>query len=106
LLDEVERVSDHVALIDRGRVVVTAPLDDLKAAHERLTLRFEQARTAPPELAGALAWEGAGHEWTVLRARDAGEPAAAACGARGVSRGTPSLDEIFVARVGTRRAAQ
>ena len=34
LLDEVERVSDHVALIDRGRIVLSA-LDAIKAAHRR-----------------------------------------------------------------------
>ena len=60
LLDEVERVADHVALIDRGRVVFAGPLDDLKAAHHRLTVRFDEDRPQPPALAGALAWEGDG----------------------------------------------
>src|SRR5262249_33625635 len=37
LLDEVERVSDHVAQIHRGRLVFSAPLDELKEAHRCLT---------------------------------------------------------------------
>src|SRR6516225_3460800 len=38
LLDEVERVSDHVALIHQGQVVLSGPLDEIKDRHQRLTL--------------------------------------------------------------------
>src|SRR5947209_11366249 len=41
LLDEVERVSDHVALIDRGRAIVQGPLEDVRARHRVLTVRFD-----------------------------------------------------------------
>src|SRR5437016_12492330 len=58
LLDEVERVSDSVALLIRGRLAFCGPLDDLKAGHHRLTLQFEEGLARPPALAGALAWEG------------------------------------------------
>ena len=33
LLDEVERVSDHVALMDHGRIVLCEPLETIKASH-------------------------------------------------------------------------
>lgn len=33
LLDEVEQVADHVTMIDRGRVVLSAPLAEIKASH-------------------------------------------------------------------------
>ena len=33
LLDEVERVADHVTMISRGRVVLSAPLGDIREAH-------------------------------------------------------------------------
>jgi ABC-2 type transport system ATP-binding protein len=33
LLDEVERVADCVTMISHGRIVLSAPLDELKAAH-------------------------------------------------------------------------
>ncbi len=111
LLNEVERVSDHVTMIDQGRIVFSAPLDDIKATHRCLTLRFTEARAlppelAPPELAGALSWEGGGSEWTAMCHGQPGElqAAAASFGAELLEKRTPSLDEIFVARVGRGRA--
>ena len=100
LLDEVERVSDYVALLAHGRVVYAGPLDDLKAGHHRLTVQFDGFRPQPPALAGALAWEGEGREWTALCQGGFHELQAAvgAAGGRVVERGVPSLDEIFVAR--------
>src|SRR5437588_760011 len=104
LLHEVERVSDHVTMIDQGKIVFSAPLDDIKETHRCLTLRFPESRPRPPEWAGVLAWEGAGHEWTAVYHGRPGElqAAAAGCGAQVVEKRVPSLDEIFVARVGTR----
>ncbi len=104
LLDEVERVSDHVALVHRGKVALCAPLDDVKDKHRCVTLRFAEPRAQPPALAAALAWEGSGHEWTALCNGGLGALRAAAdgWGARVVAERVPSLDEIFVARVGAR----
>ena len=106
LLDEVERVSDHVAMIDRGRVVLCGPLDEVKAAHRRLTLRFESPQARPPAFRGSWHWEGFGQEWTGVcgGAVEAIAGEAAGIGARVVEEHVPSLDEIFVARVGSRRA--
>jgi ABC-2 type transport system ATP-binding protein len=106
LLDEVERVSDHVALIDHGRIVFCAALDDLKGSYRRLTLRFSHPRARPPALAGAVAWQGEGYEWTaVCNVRQGAlQEAAAEWGARVVAESVPSLDEIFVAQVGTKPA--
>src|SRR5439155_24704445 len=93
LLDEVERVSDHVALLVQGRLAFCGPLDELKARHHRLTVRFETGRRQPPALAGALAWEGGGPEWTALCQGGLSdlEAAAEAAGGRVVDRGVPSL---------------
>ncbi len=104
LLHEVERVADHVAMIQQGRIRFSGPLDDIKDTHRRLTVRFEEPRSQPPALAGALVWEGAGHEWTaVCHGRLSGlQAAVAAAGARIVDEKCPSLDEIFVAQVGTK----
>jgi ABC-2 type transport system ATP-binding protein len=107
LLHEVERVADRVAMIHQGRVVFDSALDDVKETHRYLTLRFAEARRQPPALAGVLTWDGDGCEWTALCSGQPGElrEAAAAAGARVVEERVPSLDEIFVAQVGTRCGA-
>jgi ABC-2 type transport system ATP-binding protein len=107
LLDEVERVSDHVALIDRGRVVLCDALETVKERHRRLTLRFDEPLLNPPVLLGSTRWEGAGHEWsTVCRGSIAEiQGQLAGQGARIVEEHTPTLDDIFVAQIGSRPAA-
>ena len=102
LLAEVERVADRVAMICGGRILFCDTLDHIKAAHERVTLRFNQAMSAPPSLAGALAWEGSGRDWTTVYAGRATTllDAAAGLGAEVVDRAGLSLDEIFLARAG------
>jgi ABC-2 type transport system ATP-binding protein len=101
LLDEVELVSDHVAMMDNGRLVLSAALDEVKESHHRLTVRFDEARPRPPALAGALAWQGSGHEWTALCNGRLGDLQAAVIqsGGRLVDKRVPSLVEIFVAQV-------
>jgi ABC-2 type transport system ATP-binding protein len=101
LLDEVERVVDHVAMIDKGRIVFAAAIDDIQAHHRRLTLRFGEARSQPPELSGALSWERAGQEWTAVCHGRADElqTAVLACGGHIVEEQSVGLDEIFVARM-------
>ena len=49
LLHEVERVADRVALIDRGRVVFSGALDQIKGTHHRLTLRFAEPPARPDD---------------------------------------------------------
>jgi ABC-2 type transport system ATP-binding protein len=107
LLDEVERVADHVAMIHRGRIVFDGPLDEIRATHRRLTVQFPEPRPRPPALAGALSWEGAGREWTAVCA---GLPnglraQAEAAGGRVVEEHALRLNEIFLARAGAAPAA-
>jgi ABC-2 type transport system ATP-binding protein len=107
LLGEVERVSDQVAMIKAGKILFSDRLETIKSGHSRVTLCFDTPRPAPPAMAGALAWEGAGREWTTMW-RGAGgqlEAAAAVLGARIVAQSAPSLDEIFVAQAGSNGSA-
>src|SRR6185436_11420392 len=48
LLEEIERVSDYVAMLHQGKLVLCGPLDEIKAQHRRITLRFEVPRPNPP----------------------------------------------------------
>lgn len=99
LLDEIERVSDHLAMLHRGSLRLCEPLDAVKARHRRIALRFEIPQPAPPEVHGAVSINGAGQAWTVI-----GDPAqmdregiAKNFGATIVEETPASLDEIFVA---------
>ena len=106
LLDEVERVSDDVAMIHEGRVAFSGSLDDLKATHQRIIVAFDQTQPAFPGLSCVLDVEGEGRDWAVVCH---GEPVAThaeleRAGARIVEESTPPLDTIFLARVtGARR---
>ncbi len=101
LLDEVERVCDSVAMMSHGRLVFCGGLDEIKAGHHQLVLRFATPQPAAPRLAGALHVTGSGLEWTALCNGARAEVTAAAerLGARVVGERAPTLDEIFVARV-------
>ncbi|MCI0748095.1 MAG: ABC transporter ATP-binding protein [Verrucomicrobia subdivision 3 bacterium] len=98
LLEEVERVSDQLAMMHNGKLVLCGPLDDIKRSHRRLLLRFDAPLPRPPRLDGAISITGAGQEWSVI-CNGAGDVAAAAArlGGTVVSEHAPSLDEIFVA---------
>ena len=104
LLHEVERVADHIALLDKGRVVVADEMDRFKRSFCEVTLQFEHPLAAPPCFVDSLRWRGSGREWTAIVPGELDDFArrAAAAGARIVARRAPTLDEIFVAQVGPR----
>jgi ABC-2 type transport system ATP-binding protein len=101
LLDEVERVADRVAIIHEGRILLTAPMDEIKDNHRRVTLRFGAPVERPPALVGTLSFTGEGAEWSYICAGESQQlrRAAEAIGATVVDDAGLSLDEIFVSRV-------
>src|SRR5690606_30149752 len=66
LLDEVERMSDHVTMIHNGRVTLSGALDDVRSGYQRSRVRFVEHVSHPPVLAAALAMEGGGRLWSVI----------------------------------------
>jgi ABC-2 type transport system ATP-binding protein len=102
LLDEVERVSDQLAMIHQGQVLFSGPLDLVKQSHRRLIVRFNAAQITPPSWHGALSVSGHGREWKIICNHGNGEAVAqaASVGAVIVEDHVPSLDEIFLARAG------
>jgi ABC-2 type transport system ATP-binding protein len=52
IVTDLERVASHVALLHRGRLLINAPMDDLKETHARLTLASEA--DIPAHFAGEL----------------------------------------------------
>lgn len=100
LLDEVERVSDQLAMMHQGQIVLHGPLDQIKASHRRFLVRFQNPLVTPPRLSQALGVSGSGREWSVLSngARTELHSSIASMGGAIVDEQNLSLDEIFVAR--------
>jgi ABC-2 type transport system ATP-binding protein len=72
ILDDVQRVSDHVAILDRGRLVVTAPTATLMGEFKAATIRVallgggettESGLSALPAVADVAALGRDGDEW-------------------------------------------
>lgn len=103
LLDEVEQISDRVAMLKGGRILFTGELDDIKQTHHRLVLRFDDEQRQPPTLDGVLSWQGRGCEWLAVANGQLEELtfAASALGAEVIEHRGLSLDEIFLAQVGS-----
>ena len=102
LLDEVERISDRVAMLKGGRILFTGELDEITQTHHRLTLRFGQHLAEPPAFNGILDCQGRGSEWSAVAVGRLDDllVAASAVGAEIVEHQSLSLDDIFLARVG------
>ncbi|HUG68825.1 MAG TPA: ABC transporter ATP-binding protein [Pirellulaceae bacterium] len=105
LLDEVERVADRVAMLHLGRLVMSAPLDQILDEHHVLTLQFADSLETAPSLVGGLGWSGEGREWTCVCNGELEQlgSAATTTGAVIVAERRPSLEEVFLARA---RSAQ
>jgi ABC-2 type transport system ATP-binding protein len=102
LLEEIERVSDHVAMINRGRVIFCGALEAIKSQHRRFVLHFENALEKPPKISGAISVSGTGKEWAVMCNGAPTELSIIAAGLRSriVDERAPSFNEIFVAHAG------
>lgn len=105
LLDEVECVADYVAMLHQGKLVCSAPLEEMKAQYRLVTVRTPDDFLPPLE--HALGMERDGNEWSflwnndleALRARLAHTQASI------IEDSAPSLDDILVSHVRTKRNA-
>jgi ABC-2 type transport system ATP-binding protein len=107
LLDEVESVADHVAIVHQGKVIENGPLDTLKAAFHRVNVLFASTQVRPRRADGFFDWQGGDRQWSALfrgYPEDA-ERLVAGFDARLLGRSSPSLNEIFVGLVGSSRDA-
>lgn len=104
-INEVERVADVVAILRAGRLVVVERLEKLKAETVELTVTLRDPSAEPPLVPGELLrQQRRSRQWQVLvrgitpQGRAALESHAAV---ETVESRTPSLEEIFVAYMGT-----
>jgi ABC-2 type transport system ATP-binding protein len=105
LLDEVERMSDHVTLIHQGRVALNGALDDVRRDYQRSRVRFTENLDRPPELDMALVMEGGGRSWSVVHTgpTELFRASVVARGGEVVDSRDATLEEIFLARAGRSR---
>jgi len=108
LLDEVERMSDHVTLIHQGRVALSGVLDDVRRAYQRSRVRFAEQFEQPPALETALLMEGGGRTWSVVHhgSPELFRDSVLARGGEIVESRDATLEEIFLARAGRGRAQE
>ncbi len=105
LLEEVERMSDHVTMIQEGRVAFAGELETICHSHQRTNVRFVDRFEKAPNIDGALSIDGGGRSWNVVhngsidRLRESVE----LLGGEVVGSRDATLAEIFVARVGRGR---
>jgi len=107
LLGEVERVSDRIAIVKSGKILLTDSLDNIKERHLRMIVLFDEPRETPPVIEGCMAWQGSGREWSTVYYGELPllEAYAAVLGGQIVQRNSLSLDDIFIAHVGAGRAS-
>ena len=100
LLEEVERVADHVAMIHQGQVVLDMSMDEIKARHHKYIVRMKEKGAARPDLPGIIHAMGDGREWSLLCEGDESAFSAAAkdAGCEIIESASPTLEAIFVAR--------
>ena len=105
LLDEVERMSDHVTMIHHGRVTLSGALDDVRRGYQRSRVRFVEHFDQPPALEAALLMDGGGRTWSVVHTGPLEQfrDAVAARGGEIVESRDATLEEIFLARAGRGR---
>jgi ABC-2 type transport system ATP-binding protein len=102
IVHEVERVADWVGIIDHGRLVCCAPLDELKTHIRRLTLTGDTLVDLAGRIPNVLAVEQAGRQASVIVRDFSGDTLAAAHALQParVEVSDLGLEDIFVALVG------
>ena len=106
-ISEVERIADHVCVLDTGHLVVDAPLDHIRQTYRRVTLGFS---TEPPamrqfDVDGVQSVRADGRQVTIVAARnvDAIVERGYGLGAVAVDTVPVSLREVFLETVGEER---
>ena len=100
-LAEVEQIADCVAIIDRGRAVVSGGLDDLKVQYQRLRVVFQREPAPVSWIEGAEHVRQEGRTVSILASRnvEAIMQQARSLPGASVERYPVSLKEIFLEQV-------
>jgi ABC-2 type transport system ATP-binding protein len=99
LVHDVERVADRIAVMDRGRIRLDEPLEELKARMRRATAVFEGDAPSASTIPGCVSSRSEGRVLTVVSDAANGSLASAlqALGASSVEVESLNLEDILVA---------
>jgi ABC-2 type transport system ATP-binding protein len=101
LLDEVERMCDHVTVMHEGKVAVQGSVDEIRAQHLVSQVRFQKRLETTPDFDGALSIAGDGRSWSVIHTTPLETLRSVVAHTQGevTESRTATLEEILVARV-------
>lgn len=101
LLDEVERMSDYVLMIDRGKLILSGTVDAIRQQHPVFHIRLDW-EDHPGSWNGVLAAHGQGRQWQLIchGQQNQLQQSLQAQGVQVLQASTASLEQIFVARAG------
>jgi ABC-2 type transport system ATP-binding protein len=97
---EVERVASHVAFLAQGRLLLAAPIDELKRRIVRLQFRYENEPPDAAALGTVLTRNGSGKQWRAVLQDPRAEALESLFGLEGihdVEQCTLQLEEIYCA---------
>jgi len=101
LLDEVERISNRVAMIHRGRITLCGDLSAIRQSHYYWTVHFNSTPARAPDWDGLLQVQGSGSDWELAWCGSVGSVRETLQQARAevVQQRPMTLNEIFLARI-------
>jgi len=101
LLDEVECVADDVALLHKGKILFSAPLEEIKARYHFFTFRLKDNNGPPLLPKQALALRETAGEWTLMwnGEKEEARTLLADKQAAIVEESAPSLEDIFISHI-------
>jgi ABC-2 type transport system ATP-binding protein len=101
LLDEVERMCDHVTLMHEGKVAVQGSVDDIRGKHRVSQVRFQTRLEVTPSIEGVLSIAGDGRSWSIVHTTplEALRDVVATTQGEVTESRIATLEEILVARV-------
>jgi len=104
VLDDVERVADHIAILDRSVLRVSCPVEVFRSRVKRLTLSFAAIPPALPVIPGLLEVRREGNELRLILANFSApaEQIVSTLGAVSADQTPLSLEEAVVAYLGDR----
>lgn len=106
LLDEMERTSDHVTMIQNGKVTFDCDLDAIKETHSYTTVCFADPLARAPYFHGVLMAQGADRSWSLVHDTplEAFSTQLLGVGGEVLQSRHATLEEIFLARAGRNAA--